>query len=172
MKWLQIFEISFSSFYGKKKVNNVVPVAIPVDGNESDIGDAGDESDGSIESETEEEVIESATDEDTEESDSSEEDEAMEITTNGTKPKAKTKGKKANLPWSKGEWTLPKESSFDEVPLQLNDPGNFSPNSSPINFFELFCNDAFFQCGSIKLVQYTAFHRRISSCCPFKWKKA
>lgn len=55
------FEISFSSFYGKNKVQAVIPVAAPVDGNKSDIGDGGDESDGSIESENEEERIESET---------------------------------------------------------------------------------------------------------------
>ena len=91
------FEISFSSFYGKKKVQAVIPVAVPVNGNESDISDGGDESDGSIESGTEDEIMESETEEDTEESDSSEseEDVATVSATNGRKPQAK--GKKANL---------------------------------------------------------------------------
>ena len=148
------FEISFSSFYGEKKVQAVIPVAVPVDGNKSDIGDGGDESDWSIESEVEEKVIEIETEEDTEESDSSEsEDEATGSATNGGKPKAKAKGKKANLSWSKGEWALPNESSFDEVPLRLNENENFSPSTSPMQFFELFCNDEFFvNCRSIKLV--------------------
>lgn len=44
-----------------------------------------------------------------------------------------------------GKLALPKESSFDTVPLQLNETGNFSPNNSPIQFFELFCNDELFQ---------------------------
>ena len=92
------FKISFSSFYGEKKVQAVIPVAVPVDGNESDIGDCGDESDGLIESEVEEKVIEIETEEDTEESDSSEsEDEATGSATNGRKLKAKAKGKKSEL---------------------------------------------------------------------------
>ena len=48
---------------------------------------------------------------DTEESNSSEseEDEAIgSSTTNGRKPKAKVKGKKANMSWSKEKWALPK----------------------------------------------------------------
>ena len=49
------------------------------------------------------------------------------------------------MSWSKGKWVIPKESSFDEVPLQLNTTGNFSPNTAPIQFFELFCDDDFFQ---------------------------
>ena len=56
-----------------------------------------------IESETEEEVIESETKEDNEESISSkiEEDEVIgSSATNGMKPKAKVKGKKANLIWA------------------------------------------------------------------------
>ena len=47
----------------------------------------------------------------------------------------------------------PNESSFDEVPLRLNENENFSPSTSPMQFFELFCNDEFFvNCKSIKLV--------------------
>ena len=65
--------------------------------------------------------------------------------TNGRELKAKAKGKKWNLPLSMGKLALPKESSFDKVPLQLNETGNFSPNNSPIQIFELFCNDEFFQ---------------------------
>ena len=98
------FEISFSSFYGEKKVQAVIPVAVPVDGNESDIGDSGDESDRLIESEVEEKVIEIETEEDTEESDSSEsEDEATGSATNGRKLKAKAKGKKSELVMVKGK---------------------------------------------------------------------
>ena len=94
----------------KKKAQAVIPVAVPVDGNESDIGD---ESDGLIKSETEEEVIEIETKEGTEESDSSEsEDEATDSATNGSKLKTKAKGKKANLSWSKGKWALPKKVVF------------------------------------------------------------
>ena len=46
----------------------VTSVAVPVDGNESDIGDDDNESHGSIETETTGEIIENETGEDTEES--------------------------------------------------------------------------------------------------------
>lgn len=42
-----------------------------------------------------------------------------------------------------GKQTLPEESSFDEKPLQLNETGNISRNTSSIHFFELFCSDEY-----------------------------
>ena len=153
MVWLRkpwnglLFWNFFQLFLWKKKVQTVTPVAVPVDGNESDIGDGSDKSDGSIESKTEEEVIEGETKEDIEESYSSEseEDETRGSATNGRKLNAKAKDKKVNLSWWKGKWILPKESSFVEVPLRMNETGNFSSNTSLIQFFELFCNDEIFQ---------------------------
>ena len=104
-------------FSGKKKLQTVIPVAVPVDGNKSDIGDGGRKSEGSIKSKTKGEVIESETVVDIDESNSceSEEDEAKDSATKGRKLNAKVKGKKAYLSWSKG--------------MKLGNLGNFFANS-------------------------------------------
>ena len=101
--------------------HGVTPAAVPVDGNESDIDGGGDESDGSNESETEG---------DTEKSDSNENEyeEATDSAANGRK----------------GESEGQKKKRIRHGQRQ-NGPSNFNPNTSPIQFFELFCDDEFFQ---------------------------
>lgn len=137
----------FRAFYGKK--NPIVPAEIPNNGNVSDEDDHL--SDDDVESETEEEIIESVTESETENSSSEESEEVDVNITNAATTSKKTvpprPKKKQDLSWTmtNQNWVRPHASNITDEPLKLHDPVELNKYSPPLDFFDLFCDEEFFQ---------------------------